>query len=575
MPAICHGRSATLGPLADPEREPVPARAPDDDLRTVPPSAVNRILVVGGPLGLLLAIIASLWVSSRRVEHSALVQVERTWVPGEQLGIRTEAFDGAQKGVPQVAVDLALHTADGAVHPLGQLPSGTRDGLAQGRIQVPPVEPGPARLRMQFGAPGTEFHEDLPVELVAERTPVLGRYTVSGSVLQRADDTDPQTPMPVVLRPMGRLLSGFTNRFMVRVTHADGKPWAGPVEVVLVAGEFMGTRGRIEDPPSLLKGSTGSLGLLSFEGPMTSEVIRFGVRVLSPEDPERVLHQRRFRLVSYAGVTKVDVRPWAIEGEDRIELHARGLGRKRPVFVDVFGPDGAFVDALDPFRAEPPRDWIHPSLAPGLVQFEAYHFTTAPGESADVARVQLCGTDPKSAESLKPLVKLHGELADVDRVELDYDAELEKAYAKRLPKLVHSEADVERAREWLLGTLPVHVHGPPVALMTRAREEDNLAAWKRRWTLGLRWATLGGGAAFLGLLLGLMLRSHRRAAAATLREIRRIEDDSDGTEIPELRAHVDRAIRTGLLRGLGFVLMMALGLVLTVMLLENLLWDLP
>lgn len=567
--------------LANRESEPPGTVEPVEDLLGAPieRTALNRFLVMGGPLGLLLAIVSSLWVSFLRVEHSALVQVEQAWVPGEQLGIRTEALDGAQVGIVGTRVDLALEV-EGAEHPLGTLEPGTRDGLAQGRLQVPQVPVGPAQLRLDFQGSGLAFTERLAVELVAERPADPGTLTVSASVLQRADDTDPQVEaMPIVLRPMGRLLAGFSNRFMVRVTLPDGRPWSGPVEVVLVAGEFMGKRGKADGPPSLLKGSTDALGLLSFEGPLTSEVVRLGVRVLSAEDPNRVLHQRRFRFVSYAGVTKVDARPDAVQSAARIELHARGLGRKRPVYVDAFGPDGAFVDALDPFRSEPPREWVDPSLAPGTIQFEAYHFTNAPGESADIARVQLVSADPESPQSLKTLLDTHRRAIDETRVELGYDNALESAHLDRIAELAKRPQDVASARAWLLGTLPVRVHGPPVALSSRAREEEDLAAYKRRWTVALRWFTLGGGAAFLLLLLVLMLRSHRQAAEATLRELRRAENlgagPEDSDEALQMRELVERGIRAALIRGLGFVAVMGAGLVLTIVLLENLLWNIP
>jgi hypothetical protein len=58
-------------------------------------------------------------------------------------------------------------------------------------------------------------------------------------------------------------------------------------------------------------------------------------------------------------------------------------------------------------------------------------------------------------------------------------------------------AEVPLARAWLLGTLPVEVLGPPLALATLAREQADLAARKLSWAAGLRWFLLGGGGVFL------------------------------------------------------------------------------
>ena len=69
---------------------------------------------------------------------------------------------------------------------------------------------------------------------------------------------------------------------------------------------------------------------------------------------------------------------------------ARALRAKKPVFVDLHGPDGAWVDTLAPVTGpEPPREWSTAGLSPGFLQIEAYQFTTSPGESAALARVQI------------------------------------------------------------------------------------------------------------------------------------------------------------------------------------------
>ena len=84
----------------DPDREPdsnppdAAARERDDDdafdLLTSPLRRVRfgRWFVIAGPIGLAIALVVSLWVSTMHVRHSVLVQVEREWIAGERLGMR-------------------------------------------------------------------------------------------------------------------------------------------------------------------------------------------------------------------------------------------------------------------------------------------------------------------------------------------------------------------------------------------------------------------------------------------------------------------------------------------------------
>jgi hypothetical protein len=378
--------------------------------------------------------------------------------------------------------------------------------------------------------------------------------------------------MRIDLRPQGRLLAGFTNHLLVRITHDDGAPWTGPIEVVLVDGEFAGKKGQENDPPRLVLGGTNALGLLAVSGPLTSEVLRIEVRVLGAEDPGDVVHRRRFRMVSYAGAVNVDLGRRGLDSSAPVEVRARGLSGKRPVFVDVYDRGGAWIDTLQPpvIGAEPPRQWRLPEVEPGIVQFEAYHYTNSPGESTAIARLQITDGDPGSPATLAPLIERQRARLDLPRVERSFDAAHERAYIDTLAKAEVSPTDVALARAWLLGTLPVQVFGPPTALVTRAREESHLAAEKRTWTLGLRWFLLGGGGLFLAVMTALMLRSHARAAERTLRELQSLVGKEERVEMAQ---HVRAALRGALLRGAGVIAVMASALVLTVMLLESLLWE--
>ncbi len=234
----------------------------------------------------------------------------------------------------------------------------------------------------------------------------------------------------------------------------------------------------------------------------------------------------------------------------------------------MHGPDGAWLDTLTPVTGpELPRAWSTAGVAPGFLQVEAYQFTTSPGESAALARVQVTTEAPDSDASLGPLFEQQRALLDLGRVEKGFDRELERKYLDAIEKLEVAAADVPLARAWLLGTLPIEVLGPPLALSTLPREQADLVARKQAWAKGLRWFLLGGGGVFLLVTLLLIVISHRRAAAKLSGEIH-------GEGATAVIAHeIAQAQRAVLLRAVALVVTMALGLVLTVVVLDKLLWS--
>ncbi|HEY8379821.1 MAG TPA: hypothetical protein VIK91_25195, partial [Nannocystis sp.] len=279
-----------------------------------------------------------------------------------------------------------------------------------------------------------------------------------------------------------------------------------------------------------------------------------------------LLASRRFRFVSFAGAVTVDARPTTAGVGEPLTVKARGLRQKRAVFVDVHGPDGAWIDTFDPpiVGPEPPRTWASAGLQPGLVQFEAYHFTNAPGESAGLSRVML-GPGPGETPTLASLIELQRERLDVARVEKDFDAALERKYLAALETIALDAEARARAEAWLVGTLPVEVHGPPTLLSTRAREEADVAAARKLWADRVRLLLLGGGGLFLAVTTLLIVLSHRAAAARLAREML--------GQGPEVAAEMRRAQRAVLVRALGLLLAMAFGLILTAAVLDKLFWQ--
>lgn len=597
---------------------------PSEPAESARPSVSSRLVywlpVIGAPIGMGVAIFASFAIAGWRVTHSAIVQVEPHWVAGEPVAARVQVLDGDDQAVPDAQVEVTLRRGDERA-PLGTLRDAARVGTAQGRLVPPPWPPGPAQLELEIAA-HEAFRETVEVELVAARAPRRGTPTVSGSTKNYADDTEPQPEaLRIVLRPLGRLVAGFENALVARVTTPEGLPHRGPVEVRLLDGEFGPHKAGRDAPALVTRAETDAAGLVRVDGLLATDVVRFEVRALAGtkdmsdgegpkghgdagmsqgagkgaakqaakaeaakgeaaggegEGPgaakdeaakdEAVLAARKFRMVSFAGAVTVDAGAWTAGVGDTLTIKARGLRPKRAVFVDVRGPDGAWVDTLEPpvIGLEPPRAWSSAGLQPGLLQLEAYHFTNAPGESAALARVAL-GPGPGQGPTLASLIALQRERLSMPRVEKGFDAALEGKYLDALAAASLDPDSLRMAEAWLIGTLPVEIHGPPLALTTRGREDAEMAALRRLWAGRVRWLLLGGGGLFLAVTTLLIVVSHRRAAARLT-----VEMLGQG---PEVAAEVRKAQRAVLLRALGLLVSMALGLALTAAVLDKLFWQ--
>ncbi len=548
----------------------------DSDLLTSPLAGarVGKLFVIGGPIALAMAIVASLWVSYLHVRFTAVVQAPAALVSGQPFALRTELVPEGSAPLPPLA-GAAWVEHGGTRHELGSLTPAGDGGVMQANVELPVLTTGPATLHVRMESASGEGMEPMEEAIevsVVEAAPTLKPTPlVAGSTLQHGDDSDPQPPgVRISVRPHGRLLSEFENTLYVRVLHPDGRPFAGEVEVSLVSGAFADARPADGVRPVLGRGPLDALGLFELHGRLESAVLRVEVAVLGADG--KPLHARTVRMVSFAGgvVLRPDETSVASEGPE-LELVVEALRRKRPVFVDVHAPGGVWISTVTPPLnvGEPPRSWSHGPVAPGVLQFEAYAATNAPGESAALARVQVVDTDPAQAASLRPLLDLHRAGVEAPRVEAGYEASLETKYLDRIGALTLDADAVRGARRFLLGTLPLATFEPPVAVANRDRVLEAMAVKKRRWTVAMRWVLLGGGGLFLLLMTLTMMRGHAKAAASTMAALGTIDD---ARERREASATVAAAKRAALLRGLGVVAVMAAALGGTTLLLESLLW---
>lgn len=548
----------------------------DSELLTSPlgGTPVGRWFVLGGPIGLAVAIAVGLWVSYLHVRFTAVVQAPVALQSGRPFVVRTQVVPEGSALVPPLEGEAWLER-DGERLELGSLESARTDGIMQATVTAPALEPGPASLhvalRSATGDGMEPMFESVEVRIEDPLVRIEPEPIVAGSTLQHGDDSQPQPPgARIVVRPHGRLLSEFDNTLYVRVTKNDGTPWVGEVEVALVSGAYGGSKAGGGATPVLARGAVDPWGVLPVRGLLSSAVLRVEVRVLGSDD--KPLHQRMLRLVSFAG--GVVLRPSAhavTPAEPSLELSLESLRRKRPVFVDVHGPLGGWISTVTPPLkvGEEPRAWTSQSIAPGVVQFEAYTAPHAPGESTALARVQVVAGDPQACESLQPLVVLQRKGLHAPRVEAHYDAALETQYWAAVQDIELTPKQVDAAREFLLGTLPLSAYGPEVALVNRDRVLAEMASKKRSWTLGMRWALLGGGGLFLALMTLSMVRTHASGAAATMAALGRIDDDDARAEA-ELA--VRQELRVAAARGFAVIIVMALALAGVTLLFESLLW---
>lgn len=564
---------------------------------------IHRVLMVLGPLGLAVAIVASLWSMSRHVERSVNVQVETQWIPGEQLALRTQLVgpDLAPLTIPKAgSVSLRYLDTQGQAHELGELVA-IGAGLSQGSLTAPALPPQSGQLELHYDlGPGHKvepFTETLAIELVDTRAADSGRQVVSEHMLQWADDTDEQPEgVRIDLRPAGRLLAGFDNRLFLRVTDPAGKPWkhegaAPKVQVRLISGEFGDRVGKLGDAPLLFEGTLDALGLADFPGQLSSDVVRFEVRL--PNEAKRTL-----RFVSHAGTVRIQASTDFAHPGDTVKIAVEAISARKPVFVDLHSPDGAWVETVTPpLRVPQEREWVVPAaladtiaasqakrdaatLAP-FAQFEAYQSTLRPEDSSAFARIQIAPTGTPREAALPPLIERQRQQLSLPRVDKNFEIGRERAYLSEIEAQLAAKtldpAEIDRARAFLIGSLEAVVHGPPQSLNTRAREDAAMARFKQRWTLAIRWLMLGGGGLYIFVMSVLVWRNQRAFERRTTEALTLVEGSSERLDDEEMMADQSLAIvgsrRQMLGRGIFTIALMVATLVLSVAMLEAMVWD--
>ena len=551
---------------------------------------IHRALMILGPLGLAVGILASLWSMSRHVQRSVNVQVETQWVAGEQLAVRTQLVgpDLAPLELPKGGeVSLRYLDTAGQVHELGAL-SSIGAGLSQGSLTVPTLEPETGQLELHYDLGPAHrvepFSERVPVEIVEARAAEDGRQVVSEHMLQWADDTDEQPEgVRIDLRPAGRLLAGFNNRLFLRVTDPAGRPWlhegaAPEVEVRLVSGEFDERAGELDNPPLLYSGKLDSLGLADFAGTLRSDVVRFEVRL--PNEAKRTL-----RFVSHAGTVRVEASTDFAHPGEEVQIAVEAISARKPVFVDLHGPAGAWIETVTPpLRVPQERAWTVPAnmvdtvsasggeLAP-FAQFEAYQSTLRPEDTSAIARVQIAPSGTPREAALPPLIERQRQQLSLPRVDRNFEIGRERKYLSEIEQKLKDKAlgpeEIDRARAFLIGSLEAVVHGPPQSLNTRAREDEVMGGFKSRWTIGIRWFLLGGGGLYILLMAMLVWRNQKAFEQRTSKALSLAEGEGEGEELAELLADSRRQM---LGRGVLTIALMVAALLLSVAMLEALVW---
>ena len=133
---------------------------------------------------------------------------------------------------------------------------------------------------------------------------------------------------------------------------------------------------------------------------------------VEPAKPEFTGPKRRLRFVSHAGTVRIASSTDFAHPGDVVELTVEAISGRKPVFVDVHGPGGVWLDTVTP-PLTVPQTWkwtVPPAMAGAtagrdapLAQFEAYQSILRPEDSSAIARVQIAGAGTSSGTSLASL----------------------------------------------------------------------------------------------------------------------------------------------------------------------------
>lgn len=530
---------------------------PPDGLGDVP--WLLRLWIVAGPVGLLIVLLLAFWIAGFAVRSTVIVQTDPEWTAGGTAAVRVQLLDGGRNGVAGAQAEATLQR-EGAVLATLKLDPVAVTGFAQGRFDLAEVEAGDAELVLEVVAPdGRTRTERVPVVVVHTATREA-TDTYSTSIAQRGDDTDPQ---PANARldvfPDIRVNAGFENTFWIRTLEPTGAPHPGRVDVRLVSGEFRGHRGQSRDAPLIETLTTNAAGLGLVRGELELDVIR--LKVATSSGIARIV-----RHVSFAGSVQIDVEPRFAKAGDEVDLHVRALRDDRPLVVDVHSPSGAWIDTLGPYTpGQPNLRWKIPDRTDvhGVLQFEAYAWTNAPGESTAIAR--LYALAPGEDAPLPRLASLMERTLDEPRIDRHFDADLERRYLAALRRAALDGPSRESASGFLLATLPTAVYGPGVATSTWQRDLDAVhtrrETWKQRVRIGLALGALVFVVTFV-IAMGQALRHTTRRVGDVLQGV---DDEMHGTILRDAR-------RTLVIRGIVIAAFVLGSLILVLSVIEGVLW---
>jgi hypothetical protein len=365
----------------------------------------------------------------------------------------------------------------------------------------------------------------------------------------------------------------------------------------------------------LYEGPVDELGLARVSGELRSDVVRFEVRLIGaaeiaalnpapqppegqppeptaqpPAAPSRYLSgpKRGLRFVSHAGTVRVRASTDFAHPGEAVNVSVEAISARKPVFIDVHGPEGAWIDTFTPpLQVPQEREWTIPEMigstpsrggdpqASAIVQFEAYQSTLRPEDSSSLARVQVVPTGSTRAQSIAALIEGQRQQLSLPRVDKQFEVGRERAYLSEIEARVAGldEAGVERTRAFLLGSLEAVVHGPTQALNTRAREDEALAVFKQRWISMIRWFLLGGGGLFILVLGGMVWRNQRTLERQTSDALGLVAGaPTDDEMFADQSLAIVRARREVLGRGAFTIVLMIAALIMTIAMLESLVW---
>jgi hypothetical protein len=469
-------------------------------------------------VGLAAVLFGTIALASMRPHVAARIEVASQVSAGSHLPLRLAYADGDGQNVELAQAEVFL-AAEGIRSALGTLILFEEGRRGQASLPIPAtLADGKYHLEIAARAQSGETLplQVLPLEVGA---PSGGTQPVLFGATKEVQDSDDSEAYAGEVRSdiwvASGLAVGSSNRFWVRVVDKAGLPLERNIVVELVHGELDGQGVGEGGKRIVTQARTSRAGLVSFEGTVTSQVLRFVVRVEN-DDATKVV-QRMIRLGEMPGSIGIKLDRHLLGANQSLEIEVQRPRAKRPVLIDLSDAQGRWVHTMLLAPEQRTQSVVpHAFAAPGLVTIEAYlgQRRIDPAFASQVIWLQDAAQEA-SAKVASELIALVRNEIDRRENERHFSLEVERAYLDRLAAIDWTTAEKSEVTAALLARLPRRSFGPPELVDRVAQMAADARIYRQQWAGRLRAILVGGGVLLVGGLITMMMLFHRKTAAQT------------------------------------------------------------